>query len=274
MELLRTPTFYLYLGLMFVFCHYLNCPVVLLQQELDIPVNAWGYAVSVFFNGMFTLIFAIGAMMMFSDLPLLRANALFEATRCSRNVWVGGRLLYILAVSVVYTLAMVAFCLLTPRAQLTDWTRWGKVLNTVAHGLSVGDFGLPCTLSLPVVQDFAPWQALGVTALMSVQAAAFVSLVIFCISLLAGKTAALSVASLLSVFDYLINEKLPFWCYRLSPLSFTRISVLYHPHSSAYPTIAEAAVSLLCVIAALILAIFLLVHRHKNFFNRVLQDQY
>ena len=71
-ELLRNPTFYAYLCLFFVYYHYLADGAVRLQQESGLWVNAWGYAAGVFSNYQSTLAFGLGAVMLFSDLPLVR----------------------------------------------------------------------------------------------------------------------------------------------------------------------------------------------------------
>lgn len=273
-ELLRTPIFYAYLCLFFVYYHHLSESTVWLQQEAGLWVNAWGYAAGVFSNDQSTLVFGLGAVMIFSDLPLIREHALFESTRCSRNVWVGGRILYVLFVSVIYTLYMLLLCALTSRGKLTEPTAWGKLLNTIANGYSFDGYHVPVDLSLPVINAFTPLQAFGMTALMSVLACSVMGLVMLCLSLCVGRIAALSGVSLLAVLDFLISEKLPFWCYRFSPFSLTRLSIIYCPDMPYYPTWVEGIVTLLaanvlCGALALVLS-----HRHKHFADEILKEQY
>lgn len=75
----------------------------------------------------------------------------------------------------------------------------------------------PDEIGLPVTGNLTLLQAFGLTAGMGVLATAFIGLVMLCLSLCLGRVAALSGASVLAVPDFLITEKLPFWCYRLSP---------------------------------------------------------
>ena len=271
--LFRSVTFYVYLCLLFVFYHYLNAPMVRMQQEAGLTVNAIGYTVSVFSHFESVVVFGIGAVLLFSDLPLIRSNALLEANRCSRNVWIGGRILYIVCVSVLYTIFMIAMCMFTCEGNMQNGDAWGKILNTLANGIPVAGTQ-SSELTLPVIQAFTPWQALGLTAVMCVQASMLIGLSIFCLSLLAGRTISLTFASLLSCFDFLIYEKLPFWYYRLSPLSFTRITIIVQPNTPDYPTIMDAFTTLICANAAIILCTVMIARCNRLFSKRILQESY
>lgn len=271
--LFRSVTFYVYLCLLFVFYHYMNAPIVRMQQETGLAVTAIGYTVSVFSHFESVIVFGIGAVLLFSDLPLIRSNSLLEANRCSRNVWVGGRILYIAWLSVLYTIFMIAVCMFTCRGTIQNGDTWGKILNTLANGFPV-DGTQSSELTPAVVQGFTPWQALGITSVMCVQASMLIGLSIFFLSLLAGRTISLAFASLLSCFDFLIYEKLPFWYYRLSPLSFTRITIIVRPNTPDYPTMADAFVTLICVNAAIIIGIILIAHCQRLFSKRILQENY
>lgn len=273
-ELLRTPIFYAYLCLAFVYYHHLNAQVVLLQQELCIQVNAWGYTAGVFSDYRSPIVFGLGAVMMFSDIPLLRDNALFESTRCSRNVWVGGRILYILCVSVMYTLFMTLMCVLTCRGNLSDPSAWGKILNTIANGYSFGGYAIPLELSLSVTGIVSPMEGFGLVIFMGIMSCMFVGLCILALSLCLNRMTALLGASLVAIMDFLIALKLPFWWYRVSPLSFTRLSIICNSNMPYYPTACEAAITLLIGNAAWILLTILLSQLNQQFANRILREQY
>lgn len=209
-ELIHTPILYAYLCLFFVYYHHLNAQIVLLQQETGIRVNAFGYTVGVFSNYQSTIVFGLGAVMIFSDLPLIRNNALFESTRCTRNVWVGGRILYIICVSIIYTLVMTSLCLLTCHGKFEDPFAWGKLLNTFASGFSLGNYSIPIELSFAVTGAFNPLQAFGIVIVMCIMCSIFIGLFVLVLSLCFGKMIALLSASVLAVMDFLIVLKLPF----------------------------------------------------------------
>lgn len=273
-ELFRTPIFYVYVGLFFVYYHYLNQSTVRLQQESGMWVNAWGYTAGVFSNYLSTLAFGLGAVMLFSDLPLIREYALFESVRCSRNEWVGGRIMYVICVSVLYTFIMMFLCVLTCRGRLTETESWGKLLNTIANGYHFPDYSVPVDLSTGVTGRYTPLQAFGLTAGMGILASSVVGLVMLCLSLGFGRVVALSGASCLAVFDFVIYQKMPFWCYRLSPLSFTRLSIICNYDMPYYPNEKEALITLLLINAGCIVLTILISHWNKHFANQILKEQY
>ena len=273
-ELFRTPIFYAYLCLFFVYFYQLNKPAIRLQQEVGIQFNAFGYTVGVFSNYLPTLVFGLGAVMLFSDLPLIRENALFESTRCSRNTWVLGRVLYIFCISIFYTAFMLIICILTCGGKLNDFNTWGKLLNTYANNYSLGDYAIPIELGLPVTTRFTPFQGLALTMLMGSLAIAVIGQVMFILSLCCNRTAALFSGSILAVLDFLISLKLPFWYYHISPLSMVRLSIICNPDMPYYPTITEGILTLIISNVVCICLSLLVSHFHKHFASKILQEQY
>lgn len=273
-ELLHTPTFYAYVCLFFVYYHYLAQGTVRFQQESGMTINAWGYTVGVFSNYLSTMVFGFGAVMLFSDLPLIREYALFEASRCSRNTWIGGRILYVLCVSALYAVLMLFLCSVTSHGSFADTVKWGKVLNSIANGYGFGGYSIPVELSLQVVGKMTPLAAFGLTAGLSVLAAATVGMVMLCLSLLLGRIGAIAGGCVIAVLDFLISEKLPFWCYWLSPMSFTRLSIVGNSQMSIFPTWQQALVLLLIVNGVCVLLAFALAHVNRAFAKNILKEQY
>ena len=202
---------------------------VRLQQESGLWVNAWGYAAGVFSNYQSTLALGLGAVMLFSDLPLVREYALFEATRCSRNTWIGGRILYVGMISVLYASLLLLLCAFTSRGRLMETSDWGKLLNTLANGYGFGEYHVPVSLSLEVTQNLTPLAAFGLTVLMSALATAAMGLMMLCLSLSVGRIGAIAAGCMVAVLDFVIYQKLPFWCY----LAFA--AVLYAPEHCVLP---------------------------------------
>ena len=273
-ELFHTPIFYAYLCLFFVYFFQLNKPAVRLQEEVGIRFNAWGYTVGVFSSSLSTMVLGLGAVMLFSDLPLFRENALFESMRCSRNVWLGGRVLYIVCVSFFYALYMMLMCALTSGGNFGELSKWGKLLNSYANGYAVDGYSVSIELTLYGIAHFTPAEAFGLTLLMSALSVTLVGLMMLALSLLFGRTAALFGGSIIAVLDFLVAEKLAYWIYHLSPLSFSRLSIVCNPDMPYYPTLTEAFVILLIGSVICILLAVLAVHRHKKFAVQILQEQF
>jgi hypothetical protein len=272
--LFHTPLFYAYLCLFFVYFYHLNKPAVILQQEIGLQFNAWGYTVGVFSASLSTVVFGLGIVMILSDLPLFRGNSLFETVRCSRNVWISGRILYILAVSVFYTFFMAAICVLTSRGALNDSERWGKLLNTLANGYTIGDWPVQVELSITLTGMFNPLQAFGVSLLTCILGSFCLGLVMLFLSLLSGRTLALIGGSILSILDYLISLHLPYVLYHFSPFSLTRLSIICNPDMQYYPAF-STALAILIVSGVILTGLCVWIsHRSNRFANEVLKTQF
>ncbi len=273
-ELMLTPTLYAFLCLLFVYFYHLNADARRLQLITGQTLNAWGYTAGVCSNYLFSFVFGLGCIALFSDLPLIRENALFESVRCSRNAWIGGRILYVLCVSAMYTLVMLTLCMLTSRGSLAVTPRWGKLLNTLANGYAFDDVNLPVVMRLSYMNAFAPAQAMGVVAAMCFGAASFIGLTILCLSLLVGRVPSLLCGSLIAVLDFVIYEKLPYRFYRISPLSFMRLEIVVNPDMPYYPTLPQAAVTITAMVLAAMLLTVAAAHRSKAISRLLLKEQY
>lgn len=272
-ELLLNPTTYAFAVLLFVYFYHFNAPTVRFLREAGVSLNAWGYAACAFSSPTSTLVFGLACLAMFSDLPLIRENALFESTRCSRNVWVGGRMLYVLTVSIFYSLLMLGFCMLTCGGSLSLSAGWGKILNTLANGYSVGA-ELPISINLQIIHHYTPVSAWLLIFGMCIGASSFLGLLMLSVSLALGRIPALLCAGLFAIFDFVISEKLSFWFYRLSPVSFIRLAIISVPDGSYYPSVRIAAVTLAAALLVTALAAVLVSHRSKAFSGKILAEQY
>ena len=211
-----------------------------------------------FSTPLYTIVFGLGIVLIFSDLPLFRGNALFESTRCSRSVWVSGRVLYIVGIAVFYTFVMAVLCILTSHGAINDTEKWGKLLNTMAN----------------ITGRYTPIQAFGLSFLMSALCATFLGLLMLLLSMSFGRTAALMGGSILSVLDFVIYWKLPYEAYHISPLSLTRLNIICVPDMPYYPTLQYAMTALIgssILVSTLCIAVS---HMNKSFADKILRNQY
>lgn len=273
-ELFLNPTTYACIGLLFVYFYHFNAPTVRFLNEANMSLNAWGYTACVFSKPTSTLVFGLGCMALFADLPLIRENALFESTRCSRNVWVGGRIIYVMIISIFYSFLMLAFCLLTSGGSLSTSASWGKVLNTLANGYVIGGIELPVFINLNLTNNYTPIQAWLLTLGMCIGASTFLGMFMLSMSLALGRIPALFCTGIFAILDFVISEKLPYWMYRMSPLSFTRLEIIASPDMSYYPSLHEAILTLVVTITATILISTFVSHRSKAFSSKILAEQY
>lgn len=273
-ELFFNPTTYAFMGLLFVYFFHFNSPTVRFLNEANVSLNAWGYTACTFSKPASTLVFGLGCMALFADLPLIRENALFESTRCSRNVWVGGRIIYVLIVSFFYSFLMLTFCLLTSGGSLSTSASWGKVLNTLANGYVIGGVELPVFINLNIINNYVPLHAWLLTLGMCIGASSFLGMFMLCMSLTFDRIPALLCTGAFAILDFVISEKLPYWMYRMSPLSYTRLEIIASPDMSYYPSLPEAVLTLTVALTAVTFISTFVSHRSKAFSSKILAEQY
>lgn len=262
-QLLLTPTLYAFLCLLFVFFWHLNADARKLQAVTGLSLNAWGYTAGVFSDPLTVLVFALGAIALLSDLPLIRPNTVLESSRCSCAVWAGGRVLYVFGATLFYTLAMVMLCTLTSGGSLAVDAGWGKLLNTLANGYTFSEYSVPAKMSLCFTTEYDPIHALALSALMGWGAGFCAGMIMLAVSVWANRTLALFSGSVLAVLDYVTYEKLPYWVYRISPFSFMRLGIITQRDMPWYPTAAEAGVTLGGLILLLVPVVLLAAGRQR-----------
>jgi len=270
-ELLRNSTLYVLMGLAMIYYYYLNQNVLRLQESLHLQLNAWGYTAAAFSSCPVALVFGLGSVILFSDMPLIRENALLESTRCSRNVWLGGRIFYIVLVSVGYTALMILMCALTSGGSLT-MTSWDKILNTLAHGYTFGETSLPIEITLSYTGGFTPLQAIIIVFLMGIMFNLLLGIIMLGVSFALNRAAAISLASVIAMLDLAIHEKLPYVLYRISPLSFMRLSVISDADMPYYPTMREAISTMVIMILAASLFAAVIVRNNRIFYRRTMGE--
>lgn len=269
-----TPVIYVYICLLYIFFHQINKQTLFLQQETGIRINVWGYTAGFFSTSVSTVIFGFGIVLFFSNLPLLYENALFESTRCSRNVWISGRVLYVMVICFFYTLMMFVLCMVTSHGMYNETHNWGKILNTLANGYSIGSFSIPIDISISITGRYTPIQSFMISFGTSFLSSFCIGLMMLFLSLVLGRMAALTGGCIISVFDFLIYLKLPYLLYHFSPLSLMRLSIICNPEMPYYPTMIEAVSTLLITNMVLIIFSFIASHNNTHFMRSVLHEQY
>ena len=273
-QLLLTPTTYVFLGLLFVYFYKLNEGARLLHVVTGLRLNAIGYTMGTFSSQGATLVFGLGVVAVFSGLPLVRENAVFEAVRCGRGTWISGRILFVVFVSFLYTLIMVLLCIFTSGGELSFAPGWGKLINTLANGYIFEEVNISAQFRLSYMTMYTPSAALAITLGMCWGAATLIGLTILWLSLLVSRIPALLAGTVIALFDFIISEKLPFWAYHCSPVSFARMSIVSNPDMPYYPTLGYAIPVLLAAVALSAAVCYTVTLRSKTISGILLKEQY
>jgi len=244
-----------------------------LEVASGLRLNVYGYAVSFFSTSGATLALALGALAMYSTLPLLRENTVSEIMRCNRETWLLSRILYVFVLGMFYPAVMLLSAGLTTFGSLAVTQSWGKLLNTYARGIAIDGAAMTIEINTEMTA-FHPCQAFLLTWSLQACACITMGLVTLCMSLLAGRGAMLMVGGTLAVLDFLIAEKFPYVFYRFSPFTWTRFSMMASSENGFVPSVHEAFSIFAGIDVILVLVVFLCGKREKKMSSILLSEQY
>lgn len=270
--LICEPTTYLYISLLLLYFYYSSDSMRLFQRENNIRVNAVGYAAGVFSKQGFPLVAGLGAVALFSDLPLFRGNIMYESVRCRREEWLASRIVYVGGLSILYTLMLVCICIGMSGGNYQE--SWGKVLNSLAQGYGFNGMTLNATMSFSYMSVYTPLQALLLVSGICSMAGFTVGMIMLCISIAVGRIPAIMMGGVLSLIDVMVENGLPYWAYRFSPFSFIRLSIMMSDGQGYFPSIRQAVFSMIVVIVITGGLSMLLIRRNGMFAKQLFAEQY
>ncbi|MEE0706410.1 MAG: hypothetical protein UCH28_08530 [Adlercreutzia sp.] len=190
---------------------------------------------------LYQLVFLFGLVLVFADAPFLTENQLFVLMRGGRLAWGLGKILYLVVVSVLYWLLLVAasLILLAPCASLlTDG--WGAALSTLAETDAASQIGLSFGVNSYLLNTYQPFEALTLMFAMESLAGAILGLLIMAVNLATRNKGGLAAAILVVLLDLLIVNALPYRTYSWSIASHGRL-VVFSEVDPFYPTLGYAA---------------------------------
>lgn len=220
-----------------------------------------GYAVNPillpFFLGseVYQLIVGLGILFLFANAPFLDELQLYVFQRTGRRLWVTGQILYVLAATAVYLIALAVFSLIIIAPVATwDTEGWGKIVSTLAYTNAASSIHLNFLIPEKVITETMPLSALGIQLVLEYLALAVIGLLAFAINLFSPYKIGLYLGGIVCLFDLLITNILPRYLFSFSPLSLARLPVVDFSGSSViYPSITWAmCFNLLCIVTIII----------------------
>lgn len=223
--------------LLLIFVHHYVRPFydVSVRVERDLPLAIFPFLT----NGTMTqIIIMFGMLFLFCDAPFTDNSQLYTIIRSGKERWAVGQILYILSASALYLLviALLSIFMLLPNVDFAD--KWGSIFSTLAQGGNLGNI----SLSIPqrIVAQYTPVEAMVTSFLLEWGAVVFLALLLFAISLHANRIVGIVSVSVLILFDTVVSTNLPYWYYKLSPVSMARLTTLDALGSQGRPTLLYA----------------------------------
>ena len=222
-----------------------------------LPANAHGLFSVSFTNGWINLAYSGGAVALLSSIPFLYPNHSQELLRLGQLRYTLLRLGQILLISITYTAFLFVCTWLVSGSMLDTSSRWGKVLNSFASGLFPADLHSIVQIPLALTQNYTPMQAAGGTALLFVLVMTSIGWIMFTLSNLFGREAAILFASATSIIDMaVIQLGLGYKMYNFSPWSWVRADIIL---DKTNPFIADLDTILIIIVCTFAISFILAV---------------
>lgn len=229
---LTNPRIYTTLAIVIMFHYYSFAGVTRVCKYLNIAVTPWVFP---FFLGNPNYFFIFGglAMLLYCDAPFMGTDAPFLLIRLGRKKWIVGQLLYVYLSAFAYTLFHVFASIFMILPEMAFSVEWGDLFwilsqnNTVLReaGVSLG-FGPVRS----VMEQFTPFQAMGLSMLLFYLGTVFIGMLILCFRLCFGNMLGIVVSGLFTSIAYftpylgLLNYGLVI--YYFSPVTWSCLSYL------------------------------------------------
>jgi hypothetical protein len=170
----------------------------------------------------------LGVVYYFSDVPFMQYQNMYQVVRTGRKTWamgqIGGILLQsflIMGISILISMLLLLF-------RGTFSLEWGSLLHTAA----VTKLSLAYNyyqFSYKTMQMFRPWELMSLTFVLGGLIISFTGLLMFAVSLLASRVAAMAVSTGLAAMIYVmewIHPALAVRVGRFMPMNWLRVANL------------------------------------------------
>ncbi len=185
---------------------------------------------------LFVTVIFISLLLIFSELPFKNTQQTFLLTRSGRRAWCVSQILYIIAVSIMITLAAVLFAAALLAGHLSFDNKWDKVVvSAVNHKIPEGYTAQGC-VSPEAIIVFTPHKAIAWSLLCGTFCSVMFGLIIFAANLASGKSIGIPIGSVLIALYWLFRYTDKYFLIWFSPLEWASIDTINWRHVSQMPT--------------------------------------
>ncbi len=213
----------------------------------------------------FLSLFYFGIIYINSDVPFMQHINMYQTIRTGRKRWVIGQIGGIFVRSFVITVlsAMAAIVPFIGKLELTD--EWGKVVYSLAsERVLFSEFILENNLDFrfyyEILEEFTPIQLMGITVLLCTLICTFLGMIMFLLSLFAGRVIAVSGALVFVVLLFFVQNVPSAYKQTLSyfvPTYWAEVALIATPSSGYYRLPSLAYMFSFLIITLIVLSVII-----------------
>lgn len=201
-------------------------PVVRFSKDMNYGATPWTFPF-ILSNIFFLLLFMIGIIYYFSDVPFMQNKNMYQVIRTGRRKWAVGQISVILAKALLIMIVNVVFSIILLVGSSEYILDWGKLYNTLALTGSSEKYRFLFDFSYETMKIFSPLELIGLTVLNGTLVIAFIGLFMFVVSLYINRSVAVTLAFLMVIMIYLVENIHPLLRRRIAmfvPVNWMRVT--------------------------------------------------
>lgn len=233
-------------------------PLVKYSDAVDYKVTPWAFPF-IMSNIFFLFLFMLEVVYYFSDVPFMQYPNMYQVVRAGRKRWAVGQIGAIALQSVFLMLFNFAVSVLWIRGRWEFSADWGKLLHTAALTNVSGYYEFLFSISYQTMQHFSPIDLMLLTFGIGSLVICFLGLLMFAVSLFAGRVLAVVIGTVMVVMIYFVEYVHPLMAQTMAmfvPVGWMRtanIGVKVHdsyvmPPVSYMLGVLLAGIMILCII--------------------------
>ena len=264
-EKIFSPRTFAVIVLQGVMLHLYMGPVVKISKDIGCPAAPWVFPF-ILSNIFFLLLFMIGIVYYFSDVPFMQYKNMYQVIRTGRYKWAAGQVSVILAQSFLIIAANILFSMVLLGGSCEFTQDWGKLYHTLALTGSPEEYRFLFAFSYETMQMFQPLELIALTVMTGTLVIGFIGLFMFAVSLYISRSAAVTAAFGMVIMIYLVENIHPLLRRRmamLAPVNWMRVTQVGTKIHDSFiqPPVSYMLTALVTGIAVCVLLIFVKVRK-------------
>ena len=189
----------------FVLSFLLTGRIMVVMETYDTPVQAIEPFIWTFGDGIAVLSSSLLLLLMFSDLPKMTPITPYQLTRTTKRKWLLGQFIYVILVTVLYTVLMLLFTAVLCMKKSYPGNLWSETAAMLGYSELGKNLQVPSTVR--VMEGISPYGCMLQVFFLLFCYSLTLSFVILVGNLYKGKTKGMIFGLLYSVFGFLLDPK-------------------------------------------------------------------
>ena len=169
------------------------------------------------------LVVMAGVIFLFCDAPFEGESHMYILFRSGRLAWSSGHVLYIITMSLIYVVFIVAISMV-PLLPNIQWSwNWGKIWGTLARTNAGAQFGMQFRVNDYLIGAFTPRKAMLLSFLLEWACTCWLGLLIYFVNAITGKMTGTFLAAGFVLLDIMIANEWTRRAYAFSPITLAQL---------------------------------------------------